>query len=502
MQPPNVPIIPLDKVQGIILRGYEVLEHAFFVLLQITDAAAAKRWLAGLAPQLTNATHKPHTHAVNVAFTWEGLKLLLQRKDDELKGFSREFQEGMDTDHRQRVLGDTGSSAPPNWDWGSQSDVQRLHVLLMLYGKHASELQTLYDAQKPAYEAEKLVEIRRLATHRLRGRKEHFGFRDGIAQPFLEGVLKEPPTQEQEPPIPGNTLKAGEMLLGYDNEYQKSPVSPAIPAPDGKGFLDFGRNGSYLVFRQLSQNVRAFWQFVDQSTAAPGLSPEEHAKARVKLAAKMVGRWPSGAPLVLRPEADDPALRDEDKFAYSATDSLGTSCPIGAHIRRSNPRDSLEPGPGTGRLSPEESARVTNLHRIMRRGREYGPPVAESMEPADILAAPVSAEEPDRGLYFICFNANIARQFEFVQQTWVNNPKFGGLYADSDPLMGQRHPLNIPPADTFTWQDNPVRRRFTGLPEFVRVRGGGYFFMPGVDSVKYLAGLLDRLEPTDPLAAD
>src|SRR5207302_8867109 len=134
-----------------------------------------------------------------------------------------------------------------------------------------------------------------------------------------------------------------------------------------------------------------------------------------------------------------------------------------------------------------ESLRVTRLHRIVRRGREYGLPVHQSMEPADILTAPDTGTEPDRGLHFLCFNANIARQFEFIQQTWVNNPKFGGLYADSDPIMGQRHPVEMnTPADVFTEQAEPVRRRYRSLPEFVRVRGGDYFFMPGVEAVKYL----------------
>src|SRR5260370_39690812 len=131
MQPSTGPIVALDKVQGIILRGYEQLEIAHFLLLQITDASAAKSWLAGLAPHLTDATFKPQARAVNVAFTWEGLKLLLHQRDESLKGFSREFQEGMDTDHRHRVLGDTGKSDRANWEWGLKVSSHRPHVLLV-----------------------------------------------------------------------------------------------------------------------------------------------------------------------------------------------------------------------------------------------------------------------------------------------------------------------------------------------------------------------------------
>jgi Dyp-type peroxidase family len=489
MPPPPVPVVvPLNQVQGIILRGYELLNSAAFVLLEVTSGEDARKWLAGL--DVTDATSKPRTAAVNVAFTWEGLKKLGLSGDREPVGFSREFQTGMDTPHRNRVLGDTGVNDPQKWVWGNQAQAARLHVLLMLYATGSTELKSLYQAQKAAFEAGRLVEvIPALTTVQLSGRKEHFGFRDGIAQPFIEGVNKaDPPVHEQEPQVPGNVIKAGEILLGYNNEYDTLPLSPAIPTAGG-GFLDFGRDGSYLVFRQLNQNVRAFWRFIDRATAAPGQSAADHAKAREQLAAKMVGRWRSGAPLALSPDADDPKLLNADVYGFAETDPLGVRCPIGSHTRRSNPRDALEPGPDGGRLGAAESLRVTRLHRIVRRGREYGLPVHESMEPADILTAPDTGTERDRGLHFLCFNANIARQFEFIQQTWVNNPKFGGLYADSDPIMGQRQAAaGSTPASTFTWQDDPVRHRFTGLPDFTRVRGGGYFFMPGIQAVKYLAG--------------
>jgi deferrochelatase/peroxidase EfeB len=189
----------------------------------------------------------------------------------------------------------------------------------------------------------------------------------------------------------------------------------------------------------------------------------------------MVGRWPNGAPLVLAPGLDDPALSSENDFGYFHIDLEGLRCPLGAHVRRSHPRDSLDPSPGSQR-----SIDIGKRHRLLRRGRKYGPPL--TLEAA--LNGGVGAED-ERGLHFICLCGNIARQFEFVQHTWVNNPKFKGLYEDPDPLMGA-------PGRTFTVQAKPVRRRVTDMPSFVQTRGGAYLFLPGVRALRYVAGLAGR----------
>jgi deferrochelatase/peroxidase EfeB len=189
----------------------------------------------------------------------------------------------------------------------------------------------------------------------------------------------------------------------------------------------------------------------------------------------MVGRWTSGAPLVLAPEEDNPDLADANDFDYARADPYGYRCPIGAHIRRAHPRDSLDPEPGSAR-----SIALDKRHRLLRRGREYGPPLP--VEEALSARAPAAADE-DRGLHFICISANIARQFEFVHHTWINNPKFDGLYDDADPLLGAHHPYG----GTFTVQARPVRTRITDLPRFVHVRGGAYFFLPGIRALRYLA---------------
>jgi len=177
----------------------------------------------------------------------------------------------------------------------------------------------------------------------------------------------------------------------------------------------------------------------------------------------MVGRWPSGAPLVKAPDQDIPALADDNDFAYH-DDPLGLACPIGAHIRRANPRDSLASGPAA-------SLDTSDLHRLLRRGRSYGPAG--------------DGGGNGTGLYFICLAGNLARQFEFVQHTWLNSPTFNGLYDDADPLISSHHPAGA----TFTVPARPVRHRYRDLPQFVRTRGGAYFFLPGVSAVRYLAQL-------------
>jgi Dyp-type peroxidase family len=241
----------------------------------------------------------------------------------------------------------------------------------------------------------------------------------------------------------------------------------------GRDSRDFGRNGTYLVFRQLSQDVQAFWNFVDEATRLED-GTSDHG-GRVRMAAKMVGRWPSGAPLTLCPEMDDEEHASSDDFGYRATDAHGHLCPRGAHIRRTNPRDALD---GT----PEESIKVSNRHRVLRRGRPYGAPISRSMDVDEILRAEAHGEV---GLHFICLNADIGRQFEFVQHTWIINAKFAGQYTDADPLMGHYEELQ----GTFTMQGSPVRQRITKLKRFVETRGGAYFFLPGMRALKYLAEL-------------
>jgi Dyp-type peroxidase family len=504
--------LDLADIQGIVARGYGNLRAASYVLLEITDPPSAGAWLGALSAGLTTAEARPETRALNLAFTPTGLgKLGLGAARD---AFSGEFTGGMAAPHRRRLLGDVDENAPERWRWGGPT-TPAVDGLLMLYAADRAGLTALYAELAGQLAGGGVREVLRLETSDLDD-VEHFGFRDGISQPLVEGLSRTGP--------PEQTVKAGEFVLGYRNEYGRYASRPTLDRaadpngllpedPEGSGRADLGRNGTYLVFRQLVQDVRGFWRFVDGATRRPdgGTDPA----ARLRLAAKLVGRWPSGAPLALAPERDDPALADANDFAYHLADEHGQHCPIGAHVRRTNPRDSLDPRPGTSK-----SWAINKRHRLLRRGREYGPALAaadlwaaaegragapaagaivragyerdasrtmRAAATAEAAQAPAPSGEPDpeRGLHFICLNASLARQFEFVQSTWVHNPKFGGLYDDRDPLVAAR----VGASTSFTIPGQPVRERVGGLPQFVTLRGGGYFFLPGIRAVRYLASL-------------
>jgi Dyp-type peroxidase family len=455
--------LELDDIQGLVARGYGTLRAASFVLLRIDDPAAARAWLGSMAGEVATAERGDRSQAVHVALSSSGLRGL-GLHEGSLAGFPDEFAGGMTTDHRRRILGDVGESAPELWRWGSPAN--SVDAVLLLYAEDQAGLESLADRHAgAALAAAGLVEVRRLDTSPLTG-TEPFGFRDGISQPLIAELG---PPDRPGPPL--HTVRAGEFVLGYQNQYGQVAESPTVaaaddpgrvlPRTDDPGRADLGRNGSYLVLRQLAQDVDGFRRFIDQAGQADGQADPD---AGARLAAKMVGRWPNGAPLTRSPE--HPA--DDNDFGYAEGDAAGLGCPLGAHIRRANPRDALDPEAG-----PEQSLRSSNRHRLLRRGRAYGDP----------------SHPGERGIHFICLNANIARQFEFVQHTWLNNPKFAGLYDDTDPLVA---PHQGDTGRTFTVQARPFRQRVTGLPPFVTVRGGAYFFLPGIRALRFLAGLPGR----------
>jgi Dyp-type peroxidase family len=311
-------------------------------------------------------------------------------------------------------------------------------------------------------------------------RKEHFGFRDGIAQPTVRNANG----PGERPGVlangrPENTVEPGEFLFGYENQYGAVASGPAVlaaldsandlPSFPGSPERDFARNGSFLVWRQLEEHVQEFWRAIRDNA-------DNDPVARRMLAAKFFGRWPSGAPLALAPEIEDESLEEADNFSY-ANDPYGYRTPFGAHIRRGNPRDwHLSP-------NPDLSREIANRHRIIRRGRPYGPPVNDSMNPEDILAANDDSQE--RGVHFLCFMADIERQFEMIQSSWLNDEKFGGLYDELDPMLGAPGPRDA----VFTVQMTPMRRRLVNLSRFVTVRGAAYLFMPSLGAVRFLGEL-------------
>jgi deferrochelatase/peroxidase EfeB len=197
----------------------------------------------------------------------------------------------------------------------------------------------------------------------------------------------------------------------------------------------------------------------------------------ILLAAKFVGRWPSGAPLTLTPNSDSQALSDENRFVYMELDPNGYRCPIGAHIRRANPRDSRVND------TPSESMKTSSRHRLIRRGISYGRPLFDRAA-LDAGEAPIGLKDDGeaRGLHFFAINANISRQFELLQQTWCNNATFNAEFGTTDPIVGCNDGMGV-----MTLPARPVRHRIRNVPKFVHVRGGAYLFLPGLSALRYLA---------------
>jgi Dyp-type peroxidase family len=343
---------------------------------------------------------------------------------------------------RAAVLGDTGESAPEHWEKPLGSS--EVHVVLSAVAPDAERLEVLLAAERKAYEDMPGIKaIWRQDCYALPSDKEHFGYKDGTGQPLIEGSG-----------VPGNNpneqpLKAGEFVLGYPDEMGNN----LFPKPDV-----LGMNGSFVVFRKLEQRVAAFRQFLKSKSDSP--------EAEELLAAKMMGRWRSGAPLARCPMHDDPAVAADPKqvndFMYKDDDPRGLKTPIESHLRRVNPRDS-------------EVIGVPRLHRMIRRGTVYGPALPEGVLEDDGV---------DRGFMFAFVGAHIDRQFEFVQSQWINSGEFAGRGNARDPIVGAADGT-----ETFTIPQRPIRRCLEGMPRFVVTRGGEYAFMPSLRALKWLADL-------------
>jgi Dyp-type peroxidase family len=454
-----------DEIQGLVFTGYPKNEAGVYLLLRVVDRERARSWLRSLLAEVTFGELREYGPTLNIALSAPGLSAL-GLDAASLATFPHEFREGLrenDDAFRPRILGDVGESVPSSWRWGGPKQ-PAVHVLLMLFGAKEGFAARVEQEQRRYAGALELV-VEPIHTISLPDRREHFGFADGIAQARIEGQAPRSDTDD--------VIKAGEFLFGYDNEFGKRPGSPSVDAsPQAREHLelsaegqraDFGRNGTFMVVRQLEQDVARFWSSMAEYSKGSG--GEVNREEAVWLASKCVGRWPSGAPLVRSPHKDAPEWGNDNDFDYS-DDSQGFKCPIGAHIRKANPRDSLEP-------NADQSRTATRRRRILRRGRAYGPPLDKF--------APDDGNE--RGLVFICLNTNIRRQFEFIQQSWLNNEKFAGLYEDQDPVVGDQ---TTGYGSTFTIPARPLRRRLVGLERFVQVRGGEYFFLPSKSALGFL----------------
>jgi Dyp-type peroxidase family len=490
--------VDYSDVQGLVRFGYKLMKEASYVLLRVKDVAAAGSWLRNAPVTSAIAVSPPPSSAMQVAFTAAGLKAL-GVLDPVLAGFSSEFLGGMAEESRSRRLGDVESNAPSQWDWGNSANLP--HLVVMFFAE-PGRLEAFMKASTGKAWDEAFELLRCLDTSDL-GNIEPFGFADGISQPQIDWAQERDLTQSQI--CYSNVVALGEFLLGYRNEYNKYTDRPLLdadtasaallPAEDAPEKKDLGRNGTYLVMRHLRQDVRGFWQFISRQVSGNAAEVD-------KLAAAFVGRTRAGDPLAqIQKDAipgigTQPDQIHQNQFTFDR-DPTGSRCPFGAHVRRANPRNSDYPGHPTGLaqliatlgLGPksfrDDLMSSVRFHRILRRGREYGP----GLSPSDALA-PAPPDDPERGLRFICLNANISRQFEFLQNAWLMNTKFSALTEESDPLLGNRQPIpGCPVTDNFTRQENDgLPCRVSGLPQFVTVHGGAYFFLPSLRALRYFAG--------------
>jgi deferrochelatase/peroxidase EfeB len=472
------PEINWRDIQGNILRGYnkQFVRH---LVLTVDKPAGARRWLADAtsgdparAPQITTAEPWGKTRpssCVNLGITYAGLARL-GLSAESLASFPHEFVAGMPA--RSKMLGDTGPSDPSSWkrEWQDQSSV---HVMISVYADDAEERAAVADrilATDGAFEL-----LAALDGEGFPEGKVHFGYRDSISQPQFYGV-QGPGSLPDDQPL----VEIGAMLLGHATPIED--LRWRVPSPDVLGF-----NGSFNAFRLLEQQVEAFEDFLTEcadrlmkdplgtALLPPGeenkwVPPRSrHAALREMVAAKMLGRWFNGVPLELSPYSPTPSppITDEEinKYGYSH-DPEGQRCPIGSHMRRSNPRDA------------KTVQRNTNhARRLIRRGIPYGP----HYDPAK----PVKAE---RGLLgsFMC--ASLTAQFEALQYDWINlglqDPRITGT---NDVVIGNNDPL----FSRFSFPVGEGEVTFRGFPSFVHTRGGAYLFQPSIPAIGYLAALSD-----------
>lgn len=522
------------ETQGFIPSGFGGLEAGTALFLEVPSGGSWLRDLQAKHPitaaiSVGGGAHLDH--ALSIAFTWSGLQAM-GLPEAALASFSAPFREGMFQTDRLRRLGDrrsgkwldtTGGVEPK---WSGNTPLKRLSA--SVGGTYVGDLDARND-QDPDQDpdvlkteitvhaalliyAQKDEDGGSIVLERVRGEvgallqdadvsivhelplvlnakaqgvaREHFGFADGLSQPEPAdkfGAVKKNGVEVKEPHNV-NGVPLGEIMIGYENGHQEPAPGPIIADDDQRlgasemlpkvdnalGFYDLGKNGSYLVVRELYQDVAAFWTTMEEAaetirTHAPSA---DHITAKW-LAEKVVGRDMDGH--VLRPDCPMPAGADGkpvNDFEFFDDDRYGVGCPLGSHVRRAHPRDSLAP-------SEEQKPtllQAANNHRILRRARKYGP----TLEDQNI------DDGRDRGLLFMCLNTDIARQFEFVQQTWLLNSDFHTLFEEIDPLVGSDGWMTIP--------QTGLRRRVR-VKTFVHMNGGEYFFMPSISAVNLLTRL-------------
>jgi len=444
--------IPTSDIQALVFSGHTKLPLTTALWLRVAQPAEARRALGLLARDHVayGIGGGSRTRAVQVLLSASGLRALGAGADG--MPDTGAFGQGMVTPQRSRALGDFGASDPAHWGWSDQS----AHALVLLYAAASETLQALR-AAVDALLAPGWAPAAELGLRVPADGREPFGFSDGLVRLRID-------LGDGKPAEPGvDMLAPGEVLPGYPDANGVVTAAPALV-----------RDGAFVAVRQLEQNVAEFWKFWRSQSAG-----DEEA---VWLASKAVGRWPNGMPVGgSAPQA--PPERHPTVVSGSLTfaaDVRGEGCPAGAHIRRANPRDGLTD-------DPAESLAIVAPRRLLRRGRRYGGPPEADLYPAAARPAEAKAGAGGgaQGLLFIALCADLARQFEFVQQTWLNNPKFRGLNNEVDPVAaGDGLPDD---SRRFSIPRDPLRRRVCGLQKWVTVCGGGYFLLPGRRALEALA---------------
>jgi Dyp-type peroxidase family len=439
-----------------------LMRYGRHIFMKFSHGAKARQWLRTMSDRV-NARSEEHgtRFTVNIGFSWEGLKALgvSQRS---LDSFPEAFRAGMRG--RAHLVGDVGPHAPEHWEGGLGGPDIHAMALIRTDSDEGREVATR--VLRDEMEATGGVEVRfvqdtmALAHENGIGSEgEHFGFADPISQPPIEGsdAPSYPGDGVLEPDGTWRPLKPGEFLLGYEDE---AGEVAQFPEP-----FELRRNGTYVVFRKLYQNVAAFRRYL--ATAAKSLYGSDDQYHQDLVAAKIMGRWRSGCPLDLSPDKDDPAIAADpqrrNNFTYEG-DNQGLRCPLGSHLRRSNPR-----------ATPLKRLTAVRRHRLIRRGVEYGP---------HLKAGALEDDSVDRGLINLFIQADIERQFEFVQKEWMKGGEFIGLDPnEQDPINGiggEGSQMSVPGAKQPFLFD---------LPTFIKVKGGEYLFVPGLKALK---GLIEQ----------
>jgi deferrochelatase/peroxidase EfeB len=434
----DAPSLDAGDIQSLILRRRPTPYVGCHALLHFGNGEEGRTFLSRLLPHIVSAAHIDSADTwVAVALTYSGLQAL-EVPQQSLDSFPEAFRQGMAA--RAHTFETCDESLPARWEapYGTGAIHAWLTVLCTSQELFQQKLdlawQQLQDLPGVTVLAKDLYEQDSGITP--------FGYLDGISFPQIRGNV------ENWFPSPEAPIEPGEFVLGYPGE--KGRTVP-MPWPD-----TLGRNGTYLGFRKLHSKVAAFRRFVRDSASAQGLSPE-------LVAAKLVGRWPkTGAPLAITPDADQQLGPEQvNNFSYGS-DPNGLRCPMGSHIRRMNPRDTTLP-----------VMVDIKLHRILRHGTAYGPPLPEGVLDDD--------GEP-RGMFFIFMSATAPDTYEFLKKNWINDGNFVGLGVERDPIAGSHDGTGA-----FTIPFRPLRRKLPILESFITTLGGEYAFMPGLTALQWLS---------------